>query len=65
VSVTEAPSWRTPRHVVSRRRPPFAEGVPVVTVTRVAHREDGTPVEMNDMVLAADRYQLSYEWAAD
>jgi GntR family transcriptional regulator len=43
----------------------LAEGVPVVTVTRVAHREDGTPVEMNDMVLAADRYQLSYEWAAD
>ncbi|EOD63209.1 transcriptional regulator [Amycolatopsis vancoresmycina DSM 44592] len=43
----------------------LAEGVPVVTVTRVAHREDGVPVEMNDMVLAADRYQLSYEWAAD
>jgi GntR family transcriptional regulator len=42
----------------------LAEGVPVVTVTRVAYREDGTPVEMNDMVLAADRYQLSYEWAA-
>jgi GntR family transcriptional regulator len=43
----------------------LAEGVPVVTVTRVAYREDGKPVEMNDMVLAADRYQLSYEWAAD
>ena len=43
----------------------LAEGVPVVTVTRVAYREDGRPVEMNDMVLAADRYQLSYEWAAD
>ena len=36
-----------------------------MTVTRVAYREDGKPVEMNDMVLAADRYQLSYEWAAD
>ncbi|MFB9684192.1 GntR family transcriptional regulator [Amycolatopsis plumensis] len=43
----------------------LAEGVPVVTVTRVAYREDGVPVETNDMVLAADRYQLSYEWAAD
>ncbi len=43
----------------------LAEGVPVVTVTRVAYREDGVPAEMNDMVLAADRYQLSYEWAAD
>lgn len=42
----------------------LAEGVPVVTVTRVAYGEDGTPVEMNDMVLAADRYKLSYEWAA-
>jgi GntR family transcriptional regulator len=43
----------------------LAEGVPVITVTRVAYREDGTPVEMNDMTLAADRYQLSYEWPAD
>lgn len=43
----------------------LAEGVPVVTVTRVACREDGTPLELNDMILAADRYQLSYEWAAD
>jgi GntR family transcriptional regulator len=43
----------------------LADGVPVVTVTRVAYRADGTPVEMNDMTLAADRYQLSYEWAAD
>ena len=43
----------------------LADGVPVVTVTRVAYCEGGMPVEMNDMVLAADRYQLSYEWAAD
>ncbi|GAA4544184.1 GntR family transcriptional regulator [Amycolatopsis samaneae] len=43
----------------------LAEGVPVITVTRVAYTEDGTPVEMNDMVLAADRYELSYEWPAD
>ncbi|WP_020663326.1 GntR family transcriptional regulator [Amycolatopsis benzoatilytica] len=43
----------------------LAEGVPVMTITRVAHGEDGTPLEMNDMVLAADRYELSYEWMAD
>lgn len=40
-------------------------GTPVLTVTRVAYREDGTPLEMNDMVLPADRYRLSYEWAAE
>lgn len=40
-------------------------GVPVITVTRVAFGEDGTPLEMNDMVLPADRYELSYEWPAD
>ncbi|GAB3372643.1 GntR family transcriptional regulator [Amycolatopsis echigonensis] len=43
----------------------LAEGVPVVTVTRVAYGEDGTPLEMNDMILAGDRYELSYEWPAD
>ncbi|MFE3175858.1 GntR family transcriptional regulator [Amycolatopsis sp. NPDC059090] len=43
----------------------LADGVPVVTVTRVAHGTDGRPLEMNDMVLAADRYELSYEWPAD
>ncbi|RZQ60467.1 GntR family transcriptional regulator [Amycolatopsis suaedae] len=41
------------------------QGVPVVTVTRVAYGEDGTPLEMNDMVLPADRYELSYEWPAE
>jgi GntR family transcriptional regulator len=41
------------------------EGTPVVTVTRVAYGEDGTPLEMNDMVLAANLYELSYEWLAD
>lgn len=40
-------------------------GVPVVTLTRVAYREDGEPLEMNDMVLPADRYELSYERPAD
>ncbi|MDT8915425.1 GntR family transcriptional regulator [Amycolatopsis sp. PS_44_ISF1] len=43
----------------------LAEGVPVVTVTRVAYGADGTPLEVNEMVLAADRYELSYEWPAD
>jgi GntR family transcriptional regulator len=43
----------------------LADGVPVVTVTRVAYGTDGTPLEMNGMVLAADRYELSYEWPAD
>ncbi|WP_158889937.1 GntR family transcriptional regulator [Amycolatopsis anabasis] len=40
-------------------------GVPVITVTRVAYGQDGKPLEMNDMVLPADRYELSYEWEAD
>ncbi|MBK1788798.1 GntR family transcriptional regulator [Prauserella cavernicola] len=40
-------------------------GIPVVTVTRVAYREDGTPLEMNDMTLPANRYELSYEWSAE
>ncbi len=43
----------------------LADGVPVMTVTRVAYDADGRPLEMNDMVLAADRYELSYEWPAD
>ena len=40
-------------------------GTPVLTVTRVAYRMDGVPLEMNDMVLPADRYRLGYEWAAE
>jgi GntR family transcriptional regulator len=43
----------------------LGSGVPVVTVTRVAYRADGVPLEVNDMVLPADRYELSYEWPAD
>ncbi|MBB1156574.1 GntR family transcriptional regulator [Amycolatopsis dendrobii] len=43
----------------------LSEGTPVLTVTRVAHGEDGSPLEVNDMVLTADRYQLSYTWPAD
>ncbi|QWF77596.1 GntR family transcriptional regulator [Amycolatopsis sp. CA-230715] len=41
------------------------EGTPVLTVTRVAFRADGIPLEMNDIVRSADKYELSYEWAAD
>lgn len=37
----------------------------MLTVTRVTYRKDGVPLEMNDMVLPADRYRLSYEWAAE
>lgn len=42
----------------------LAGGVPVVTVTRVAYAIDGTPLEMNDIVFAAGRFELSYEWPA-
>jgi GntR family transcriptional regulator len=42
----------------------LAPGTPVITVTRVAHTND-RPVEVNDMVLAADRYQLSYRFPAE
>ncbi|WP_409184038.1 UTRA domain-containing protein [Amycolatopsis sp. VS8301801F10] len=38
---------------------------PVLTVTRIACGADSSPLEINDMVLAADRYQLSYSWPAD
>ncbi|MBK1786384.1 UTRA domain-containing protein [Prauserella cavernicola] len=40
-------------------------GIPVVTVTRVAYRDDGTPLEMNDMIVPSDKYELSYEWPAE
>lgn len=40
-------------------------GTPVLTVTRIAYREDGTPLECNDMILPADRYRLGYEWPAE
>lgn len=40
-------------------------GVPVITVTRVAYTVDGAAVEVNEMVLAADRYALGYVVQAD
>jgi GntR family transcriptional regulator len=39
----------------------LAEGVPVLHVTRVARNTDGIALEVNDMVLAGDRYELGYE----
>jgi GntR family transcriptional regulator len=41
----------------------LSTGQPVLTVTRVAHAD--ISVEVNDMVLSGDRYELSYEWPAD
>ncbi len=43
----------------------LAGGVPVLTVTRVAYGTGGRALEMNDIVLPASLYQLSYEWPAD
>ena len=42
----------------------LADGIPVLTVTRVAFTADG-PVEVNDMVLAGDSYELVYDWPAE
>ena len=42
----------------------LADGVPVLTITRIAFAAE-RPVEINDMVLAGDTYQLVYEWPAD
>jgi GntR family transcriptional regulator len=52
----------TPDEVATLQLQP---GVPVVLVTRVAYGEDDRPLEMNDMTLPADRYELSYEWLTD
>ncbi|MGH3778100.1 MAG: GntR family transcriptional regulator [Pseudonocardiaceae bacterium] len=40
-------------------------GSPILAITRTAYDTNGTPVEINDMVLAADRYELIYELPAD
>jgi GntR family transcriptional regulator len=40
-------------------------GAPVLCVTRVAYDTNGLPVEINDMVMVGDRYELVYEIAAD
>jgi GntR family transcriptional regulator len=41
------------------------QGSAVLVVTRVAFEQGGDPVEVNDMVLAADRYELVYDLPAD
>jgi GntR family transcriptional regulator len=43
----------------------LSAGMPVIRVVRTAFDEQGTPVEVNDMVLAADRYELTYVLPAD
>lgn len=40
-------------------------GSPVLAVTRTAYDTSGEPVEINDMVMVADRYELVYELPAD
>jgi GntR family transcriptional regulator len=42
----------------------LADGSPVLTLTRVASTADG-PIEVNDMVMSGDAYQLVYEWPAE
>jgi len=43
----------------------LSAGMPVIRVVRTAFDEQGAPVEGNDMVLAADRYELTYSLPAD
>jgi DNA-binding GntR family transcriptional regulator len=43
----------------------LATGAPVLCITRIAFDRRGTAVELNDMVLSGDRYQLVYELPAD
>lgn len=43
----------------------LAEGIPLLVVRRIALTEDGTPLEVNVMLLAGDKYELGYEVATD
>lgn len=43
----------------------ITSGTPILTVTRVAYAMDDTPLEVNDIVLAADRYELAYDIPAE
>lgn len=47
-----------------RRALRLVPGTPVITIVRTAYDHEGTPVEVCDTVLAADRYILSYELPA-
>ncbi|TCO34711.1 UTRA domain-containing protein [Kribbella steppae] len=42
-----------------------AGGVPVLVIRRVAYDRTGRAVEVNDMTLAGNRYELTYEIPAD
>jgi GntR family transcriptional regulator len=43
----------------------LTSGAPVLCVTRIAFDQGGNAVELNDMVLSGERYQLVYELPAD
>ena len=43
----------------------LVDGTPVLLVTRVAYDASDVPVEANSIVLAADRYELLYDFPAD
>lgn len=43
----------------------LTEGTPVLAVSRTAYTTDGSPVETNDILMAADRYELVYELPAE
>lgn len=43
----------------------LSPGSPVLALTRTAYDTTGTPVEINDMVLVAERYELIYELPAN
>lgn len=40
-------------------------GIPVLVVRRIAYDGNGRPVEVNEMTLTGDRYELLYELRAD
>ena len=48
----------------AERRFKTADGISLIVLTRIARTAD-RPVEVNRMLLRADRYELEYEVAAD
>lgn len=61
------------RELVGVKRPTRAqvqalqlgEGVPLLSLRRIAYSPDGTPLEVNDILMVGDRYELEYEIPAD
>ncbi|MGC7093459.1 GntR family transcriptional regulator [Amycolatopsis lurida] len=43
----------------------LSAGTPIIVVRRVAFDREGVAVEVNDMRLSGDRYELAYEFPAD